>query len=180
MSAQVPITELLARLNALRADLGKPALKAWKESRAKLEGEIASYVKQAEAKLEADVKAKEAAADTKTPADLKQHPLVKERELEGERIDNSPTGRKAPTKKQAKVNEKAKAAAEQRKAKADSKDMISLADLARELSINPKVARAKARRHSKVLASLKVAGAEGWEFPASAKAAVVKVLKGEK
>lgn len=54
---------------------------------------------------------------------------------------------------------------------------FTLADLARDLKINPKIARAKARRHSKDLAKHRV-GTDGWNFSLKAKPAVSQLLTG--
>lgn len=52
---------------------------------------------------------------------------------------------------------------------------IALADLARELNINPKIARAKARRRSDELP--KTLNDESWTFPASAKQKLIEFLQ---
>jgi hypothetical protein len=54
---------------------------------------------------------------------------------------------------------------------------FSLADLARELNINPKVARAKARRHSDKVDVLRGSGLAQWVFPATARSALTELLK---
>jgi hypothetical protein len=56
------------------------------------------------------------------------------------------------------------------------KGTFTLAGLARELGVNPKVARAKARRHEKDLAAFR-SGTDGWLFQDSHKADVSKVIK---
>src|SRR5262245_58900952 len=53
---------------------------------------------------------------------------------------------------------------------------VTLAQLARDLNINPKVARAKARRHAAELP--KTVGDDNWIFPASAKSKLIKFLNG--
>src|SRR5262245_5006349 len=49
---------------------------------------------------------------------------------------------------------------------------VTLAQLARDLNINPKVARAKARRHAADLP--KTVGDDNWIFPASAKSKLIE------
>jgi len=51
---------------------------------------------------------------------------------------------------------------------------VSLAELARELNINPKVARAKARRHSDELP--KTVNEDGWVFDVKLKSKLVQFL----
>lgn len=53
---------------------------------------------------------------------------------------------------------------------------FSLANLARDMNVNPKIARAKARRHAKELAQYRH-GTDGWLFKDSAKDHVTKFLK---
>lgn len=54
---------------------------------------------------------------------------------------------------------------------------FTLADLARDLDINPKVARAKARRHAAKVDELR-GGESGWTFPAKARDGLTKILSG--
>src|SRR5262245_43579893 len=57
-----------------------------------------------------------------------------------------------------------------------SKTTITLAQLARDLNIDPKVARAKARRRSDELP--KTVRDDNWIFPASAKSKLIEFLNG--
>jgi hypothetical protein len=80
------------------------------------------------------------------------------------------------------IEDKQKARAEKTKDKPAAKEKndneISVADIARELDIDPKVARAKLRRHKDKLAKLYAKGVtDGWIFPKAAKAELVKILK---
>jgi hypothetical protein len=58
-----------------------------------------------------------------------------------------------------------------------SPDEVTVAEIARELDIDPKVARAKLRRHEAKLMPLHTKGQERWTFPKSAKKAIVEILK---
>lgn len=55
---------------------------------------------------------------------------------------------------------------------------ITVADICRELDIDPKIGRAKLRRHKDKLAKLYAKGVtEGWTFPKAAKSELVNILK---
>lgn len=60
------------------------------------------------------------------------------------------------------------------------KDEITVADIARDLDIDPTVARSKLRRHEAKIEKLHTAGQSRWTFPKSAAAEIKKILKGEK
>lgn len=57
------------------------------------------------------------------------------------------------------------------------KDEITVADIARELGVDPKIARAKLRRHEDKLTKLHTKGQDRWTFPKSAAAEIKKILK---
>ncbi len=77
-----------------------------------------------------------------------------------------------------KVNAKQAARADKPKKEVNANE-VTVSDIARELDIDPKVARAKLRRHTDKLAKLYAKGVtSGWAFPKSAKDALVKILKG--
>jgi hypothetical protein len=55
---------------------------------------------------------------------------------------------------------------------------VTVADICRELDIDPKIGRAKLRRHKDKLAKLYAKGVtEGWTFPKGAKAELINILK---
>lgn len=60
------------------------------------------------------------------------------------------------------------------------KDEITVADIARDLDIDPKVARAKLRRHEDKLTKLHTKGQDRWTFPKTARKDIEKILKGSK
>jgi hypothetical protein len=75
------------------------------------------------------------------------------------------------------LNDKIK---DQRKNKADNRadgDNFTVADLARELGMDAKVARAKLRRHEDEIKKLHSKGQDRWVFPKDAKKAITKILK---
>ena len=81
------------------------------------------------------------------------------------------------------IEEKQKARAEKAKTKPTEEEdpnVITVADIARELDIDPKVARAKLRRHEDKLTKLHTKGQDRWAFPKTAAAEIKKILKGAK
>lgn len=56
-------------------------------------------------------------------------------------------------------------------------DEITVADIARELDIDPKIARAKLRRHEDKINKLHTKGQDRWTFPKSAKKTIADILK---
>lgn len=60
--------------------------------------------------------------------------------------------------------------------KASTGEFIALADIARTMGIEPKVARAKARRHDEIA---KLSKGDAWQFLPADVAKVKKFLKGE-
>jgi hypothetical protein len=112
-------SELLNKLNVLRAANNKPQLKSWKESRAKLEAAIASL---------------EASTITAT---LDNEPD------DYARVFDEPVAIAEPQP----PNDGARKPKPVREIMDDIKaGTITLADIARELQLNPKVLRAKMRR----------------------------------
>lgn len=57
---------------------------------------------------------------------------------------------------------------------------VTVADIARDLGIEPKIARAKLRRHEDKLEKLHTKGQDRWTFPKSARKDIEKILKGSK
>ena len=56
-------------------------------------------------------------------------------------------------------------------------DEVTVADIARELGMSPKLARNKLRRHEDKLTKLHTKGQDRWVFPKSAAAEIKKILK---
>lgn len=54
---------------------------------------------------------------------------------------------------------------------------FTLADLSRKMGIDPKIARAKARRHEPKFKKLRAKGEDGWVFPNTNRNAVSELLK---
>lgn len=70
-----------------------------------------------------------------------------------------------------------KTAGKATKTKEKNPDEITVADIARELDMDPKVARAKLRRHEDKIKSLHTKGQDRWSFPKSAKTKISAILK---
>lgn len=77
------------------------------------------------------------------------------------------------------VADKQKARADKPKAEKNPNE-VTVADIARELDIDPKVARAKLRRHEDKLTKLHSKGQDRWTFPKTAAAEIKKILTGAK
>lgn len=229
----------LDKLNRLRVNAGKPELKSWKASQAKLD----EAVKKLEDAGHTDVLPganPEAAPVTDDPEVAAARPAEekKDERIEGKPVTNGKPSlargldkeqyaahsrkavrdhREAEKKEKAKlspedkkqikdeaearrargevdpkkdpkkaarqkkhIEEKRaarKAAGKEPKRKEVGKDEITVADIARELDIDPKVARAKLRRHEDKIAKLHTKGQDRWTFPKSAKKTIADILK---
>lgn len=225
----------LAKLNRLRVNAGKPELKAWKASGAKLAEAIktledAGFI---DALPGANIKAEPVTDDpelakTQAPPEPKPEPEVKKQkaqlargletdsmarqsrvavQMARERERREATAEKQASKEEAKAAKKAakkdkpkgevdpkkdpeKAARQKQhikdkqkaregkppKTKA-GKDEITVADIARALDIDPKVARAKLRRHESKIEKFHTKGQDRWVFPKSAEKEIIKILK---
>ena len=115
---EIATKDLLMELNELRKEKGMKPLKAWKESRAKLEAAI-------------DKLDNEVVGDKESPA-------------EEARVERK-AGRKRPAKK--KPDPKKKPTGKKRGPQPKNDGLLSVSDIAREIGIDPKVARAKLRRY---------------------------------
>jgi hypothetical protein len=126
----------LATLNTLRAKNGMPPLKAWKESKAKLEAAIGKLAAKAPLKDQLEVSAK-------------------------------PKDKPAAKDKPAKVTKPA--------AKKANVEGVSVSTIAKELGIDPKVARAKLRRQDDVPC---IEGSQ-WLFDKADVSKIKAILKGD-
>lgn len=109
--------------------------------------------------------------------DLEQ--VKKEAELRKGEVDPKKDPKKAARqKKHIEDKRKAREAAGKKPSRKEvGKDEITVADIARELGIDPKIARAKLRRHEDKLTKLHSKGQDRWTFPKSAAADIKKILK---
>lgn len=89
---------------------------------------------------------------------------------------------KAERQKKHIEEKRAKRAAEGKLKPAKEKDSnkVSAADIARDLDMDPKIARAKLRRHGERIRKVVPKWDGSWEFPKAAAAEIKKILKGEK
>lgn len=77
-----------------------------------------------------------------------------------------------------KAKQKARKAAGKTPARKEvGKDETTVAEIARELGIDPKIARAKLRRHEDKLTKLHTKGQDRWTFPKSAAKEIKAILK---
>lgn len=124
--------------------------------------------------------AREAVSKSKKAATKERKQADKEAAKAEKKIAGKVDAKKEPekAKRQEKhVADKQKARAEKPKAEANPNE-ITVADVARELGIDPKTARNKLRRHAEKVDKLRTKGyEEGWTFPKSAKAKLVEILK---
>jgi hypothetical protein len=221
----------LDKLNRLRVNAGKPELKAWKASQAKLteaitalessgftdvvngadlnakpktdDPVIAAALPKEEPKPEVEVKKPKAqlARGLETEGMARQSRIAVQMQREKERKEEKAAkdekkAEEKQVKKEAKIagkvdakkhpdkakrqekHVKDKQAAREGKPKVEKNDNeITVADIARELDIDPKVARAKLRRHEDKITKLHTKGQDRWTFPKSAKSELVKILK---
>lgn len=115
-------------------------------------------------------------------ADKKQIKDEAESRKKPGKITGEVDAKKEPEKAQ-RQKDKIKAKQEARAAKPQAEknpNEITVADIARELDIDPKVARAKLRRHEAKLEKLHSKGQDRWTFPKAAGAEIKKILTGAK
>lgn len=162
------MNSMIERLNGLRTALGLKPLKGWKESKAKLEAAISK----AEGELKVDTAGKidRAPLPVKPPADAPVGAKVEVlRTAAAKKDDKAP---KAEDKKARKAP-----------AEAPAKDtkQVTLAEIAAELKIDDKVARAKMRRLRDSGSTLLPARTSdsGWTFAAKDAAAVKALLQAD-
>ena len=112
------------------------------------------------------------------------------KQIQDEANKRLPKGQVDPKKDPAKAKRQAdkikakqdKRAAEGKSPKPKTKgdDEVTVAEIARDLDIDPKVARAKLRRHEDKLTKLHSKGQDRWTFPKTAAAEIKKILQGKK
>lgn len=79
------------------------------------------------------------------------------------------------------IEDKRKASGRDKKPpKETNANEITVAEVARELGLSPKIARAKLRRHEAKINDLHTKGQDRWTFPKSAKKTLVDILNGKK
>lgn len=164
------VNAMLAELNTMRAERNQPALKSWKGSTAALEQTINAYkVKKVEPAVAEGAYPNAKVAEHSTElkgTDAKARDAIKKANTPKA---DGPFKRAAPTQAKAKATKPAKA-----KATKPASDNVSLADIARELGIEPKLARAKARRSDEIT---KLATGDTWAFKPADVVQVKKLLK---
>lgn len=225
----------LAMLNRLRVNAGKPELRSWKASKAKLEEAITKLREEGfldtlpganinAAPVTDDPALAKARPEPEPPADeppVKKDPETRkikpalargadnglftehsrkavrdhrQKEKAKEKADRKEAKKAAkpePVKKDEDKAERQKKHIEEKRAKraaegklkpAKEKDpnKVSAADIARDVGMDPKIARAKLRRHTDRIKKAFPKWDGSWEFPKAAEAEIKKILKGEK
>lgn len=169
MTDKTPTSVLLEQLNSMRADRDQLPLKSWKGSRAALEETITAYKTHKVAPAVA-----EGAYPTATQAEAstgingtheKKREAIRKANVPADETSTKESAMPAKSKKTNKPTKSTKPAS----------DLVSLADIARELKIEPKLARAKARRSDEIT---KLAQGDSWAFKPADAATVKKILKG--
>jgi hypothetical protein len=115
----------------------------------------------------------------KVLSDKDKDEVKKEAKLRKGEVDPKKDPDKAARQKKHIENKKEKREATGKKPirKEVGKDEITVADIARDLGLDPKIARAKLRRHEDKLTKLHSKGQDRWTFPKSAAAEIKKILK---
>ena len=127
-----------------------------------------------------DLREKEKKEKKKPAAELSDEDKAQIKdEAEKRKGDLDPKTAKGKRQKQHIADKQAKRKAEGKVAKSREKnaDEVTVADIARELNIDPKIARAKMRRYEGKKDYPKPVKGERWTFPKAAKTAIVKILK---
>lgn len=111
--------------------------------------------------------------------DEKKANKAEKKELAKGEVDAKKEPEKAARQKKHIEDKKAKrAAAGKAPARKEvGKDEITVAEIARELGIDPKIARAKLRRHEDKLTKLHTKGQDRWTFPKTAAKEIKAILK---
>ncbi len=121
-----------------------------------------------------DIRRDEKKASKAERADKKK----KDKKPKGE-VDAEKEPEKAARQQKHIADKKAKREKEGKKPKAEkSSDEITVAEIARDLDIDPRVARAKMRRHEDKVSKLHTKGQDRWTFPKSAAKEIKAILKG--
>jgi hypothetical protein len=112
-----------------------------------------------------------------SPEDRKQ--IDDEAKLRKGEVDAKKDPKKAKRQQDhiAEKQAKRKAAGKVPKSREKNPDEITVADIARELDMDPKIARAKLRRHEDKISKLHSKGQDRWTFPRSAKKTIADILK---
>lgn len=222
----------LDKLNRLRVNAGKPELKSWKASGAKLDEAIKTLeaagftdvvpgadpnakpvtddpviakvlpaeepkaaepeVKKQKAQLARGLETDSMARQSRIAVQMAREKERREEKAEKVEVKAKEKAAKKEQKIAGKVDPKKdperakrqekhvkdKQAARAAKPKAEKNDNeFTVAELCRELDIDPKVGRAKLRRHEDKISKLHTKGQDRWTFPISAKKELSSILK---
>lgn len=151
---KITTKDMLIELNECRVALGQKPLKAWKESRAKLEDTINMLHNELDERADTNPEPEKHPDPVAVAKDAKKMAAQKEKSIKG------------------------KAAAAPKKSKpAPNATNVTIGQLCEQLSINPKVARAKLRRLVAKDETFPKPVSDGrWEWDAKHKDALIKLL----
>lgn len=186
---ELTTAQKLARLNELRAERNQAPLKSWKGSTKALDETITAYTVRKVSPAVA-----EGAYDTTTKAEASTELKgTHEKAREAIRKANTPPPAKASAKRAldrhlgipeetGKAKRRAEKTADRIKSmtaetstkKTTKSNYVSLADIAREIGMEPKLARAKARKSNELT---KLAQGDSWAFKPADVSQVKKLLK---
>lgn len=158
----VSVDSMLKQLNAARKKLKLPPFKSWKGSRAQLETRLQLTLSAIIAHKDARQRSKVAVARAPTVvAEDAYRTPTEALNATGHTTKGLHKGRvKDRARLERYVNGKQRPEANGHVSKTDTGDTITLADVAREQGVDPRVARAKARRHADIIAL----AISGWTF----------------
>lgn len=113
-------------------------------------------------------------------ASKEERAKVKLDEKDKKQIKDEAEDRQKPAKEKAnkKILESKPKKDKAKKVEKDS-DEITVAEIARDIGIDPRVARAKLRRHEDKIKKLHTKGQDRWTFPKSAKKEIKAILEGK-
>lgn len=161
----------------------KPAKKQKAQLARGLETEPMAMQSRYAVRAERDREAREAQAEKIEAKATRKAEKKKAKEEAKAAKKNLPKGKVDPRKDPAKakrqedhIKKKQEARASKPKVEKNPND-ITVADIARELDIDPKVARAKLRRHEDKISKLHTKGQDRWVFPKAAKSELMQILK---
>jgi len=153
-----------------------------RQSREKIRDQAEADKREAKAKRKAEKaaqKVQEGGKKKKKKDKKKKQHVIDDAKIVGKVDEKADPEKAARQKKHIEDKQKARAAKKDKPKEVDP-DNFTVADLARELDIDPKTARNKLRRHVDKIDKLHSKGQDKWTFPNSAKKEIAKILRGDK
>ena len=154
-----------------------------RQSREKIRDQAEADKKEEKAKRKAEKAAKKIAEGNKKKKKgkkKKEKHVIDDAKIVGKVDEKADPEKAARQKKHIEDKQAARAAKKDKKVEDKDPNNFTVADLARELDIDPKTARNKLRRHSDKIDGLHSKGQDKWTFPNAAKKELTKILRGDK